>query len=195
MFQERYYTLLWDEFVELEVPGGWDPYTWKEGWKAPNEYQSYQLLRDSIEHRFIDNLNTERKESTQDIILQAFDEMLAQTASIENKEWGPYKNTLIEHLAMIPAFSTNINTGGNYKIVNATGKFHGPSWRMILDFKDGKIQGYGVYPGGQSGNPGSKYYDNMVKEWAEGDYHELIYTTDKNLYESWEYQKVTLKSK
>lgn len=195
LFHDAYYTSLWDEFIEKEVLGGWDPYTWKEGWKAPNEYQSYQLLIDSIDHRFIDNLETEKKETTKDLMLMAFSEMLDKAAKLETTAWGPYKNTLIEHLAMIPAFSTNINTGGNYKIVNATGRFHGPSWRMILDFDGGKIKGYGVYPGGQSGNPGSKYYDNMVNEWAAGDYHELIYSRDKSLYESWNYYKVSLKNK
>ena len=33
----------------------------------------------------------------------------------------------------------------------------------------------GVYPGGQSGNPGSRYYDSMIDTWAAGDYYELIY--------------------
>ena len=32
---------------------------------------------------------------------------------------------------------------------------------------------YGVYPGGQSGNPGSKYYDNFVDTWAAGQYYKL----------------------
>ena len=27
---------------------------------------------------------------------------------------------------------------------------------------------YGIYPGGQSGFPGSIYYDNMVDDWVEG---------------------------
>ncbi len=94
---------------------------------------------------------------------------------------------------MIPAFSKNLDIGGNYKIVNASGKFHGPSWRMILDFDGGKIKGYGVYPGGQSGNPGSKFYDNMLSEWATGDYHELVNSTDPSTYQNSNYQSVTLK--
>jgi penicillin G amidase len=30
-----------------------------------------------------------------------------------------------------------------------------------------------VYPGGQSGNPGSKYYDSFVDNWAMGKYYRL----------------------
>ncbi len=36
-----------------------------------------------------------------------------------------------------------------------------------------KTEAYGVYPGGQSGNPCSKYYDNFVDEWAAGKYYTL----------------------
>ncbi len=32
-------------------------------------------------------------------------------------------------------------------------------------------ESYGVYPGGQSGNPGSKFYDNFVDTWAKGEYY------------------------
>jgi penicillin amidase len=33
------------------------------------------------------------------------------------------------------------------------------------------MQGYVVYPGGQSGNPGSKFYNSMVDSWAKGEYY------------------------
>ena len=36
-------------------------------------------------------------------------------------------------------------------------------------------KGYGVYPGGQSGNPGSYYYDNMVDAWVAGKLNELMF--------------------
>ena len=31
----------------------------------------------------------------------------------------------------------------------------------------------GIYPGGQSGNPGSRYYDNFIDDWAKGKYLNL----------------------
>jgi penicillin amidase len=36
------------------------------------------------------------------------------------------------------------------------------------------VKAWGHYPGGQSGNPGSRYYDNMVDAWANGEYFELM---------------------
>jgi penicillin amidase len=36
-----------------------------------------------------------------------------------------------------------------------------------------KPKGHGVYPGGQSGNPGSPFYDNMIDTWADGKLYDL----------------------
>jgi penicillin amidase len=52
-------------------------------------------------------------------------------------------------------------------IINATTASHGPSWRMIVQLTK-NTEAYGVYPGGQSGNPGSKYYDDFVGTWTKG---------------------------
>jgi len=32
-----------------------------------------------------------------------------------------------------------------------------------------------VYPGGQSGNPGSPFYDNMIDRWAAGRLDTLLF--------------------
>jgi penicillin amidase len=37
----------------------------------------------------------------------------------------------------------------------------------------GTTEAYGVYPGGQSGNPASRFYDDGIKNWVEGKYHKL----------------------
>ena len=44
-----------------------------------------------------------------------------------------------------------------------------------------EIEAYGVYPGGQSGNPGSKYYADYLQHWVEGKYYKLLFlpNTDK----------------
>jgi len=36
-----------------------------------------------------------------------------------------------------------------------------------------ETEAWGVYPGGQDGNPGSKYYDNFIDTWAAGKYYKL----------------------
>jgi len=44
------------------------------------------------------------------------------------------------------------------------------------------IQAWVIYPGGQSGNPGSKYYDNFVDDYSAGRYYQawIMNESDKN---------------
>ena len=49
--------------------------------------------------------------------------------------------------------------------------FYSPM-RMIVEITSPPTA-LGIYPGGQSGNPGSKYYDNFIDDWAKGEYHSL----------------------
>ena len=65
-----------------------------------------------------------------------------------------------------------LQTSGNWNIPNATTKTHGPSWRYVIELGD-TINAYGVYPGGQSGYPGSKYYDNFLESWLNGHLYKL----------------------
>jgi penicillin amidase len=38
-----------------------------------------------------------------------------------------------------------------------------------------ETEAYSVYAGGQSGNPGSIYYDTFVNNWVEGTYNKAIF--------------------
>ena len=49
----------------------------------------------------------------------------------------------------------------------------GPSWRMIVGFSGsggGHSSAEGVYPGGQSENPASPWYADLIADWWEGRY-------------------------
>ncbi len=69
--------------------------------------------------------------------------------------------------------------GGAKNTINALAESNGPSWRMVIEL--GKTpKGHGVYPGGQSGNPGSPFYDNMIDTWAEGKLYDLYLMNTAN---------------
>ena len=90
-------------------------------------------------------------------------------------EWTKFKNPTVYHLlkeSLLPFARRGLNVGGNGNIINAVTHSHGPSWRMIVQLTT-PTEAYGVYPGGQSGNPGSKYYDNFIDQWAAGKYYSL----------------------
>lgn len=111
--------------------------------------------------------------------------------SEDGVHWTDYKSTYIQHLMRIPAFSRDdIRNGGNRNIINATSERHGPSWRMIVELGD-KPRGYGIIPGGQSGNPGSARYDDQIEKWVKGEYYELQFLNSADgLKEGWQSQKV-----
>lgn len=135
------------------------------------------ILRDSTAFAQADNINTPNKETIADAVTAAFKKAVPvlKKASAEGKlAWGRYKDTGIRHLLrqIGPLGRLHLNTGGGKNVINATKQFHGPSWRMIVHLTD-KTEALGIYPGGQQGNPGSKYYDNFVDKWAAGQYDTL----------------------
>ncbi|HXB08001.1 MAG TPA: penicillin acylase family protein, partial [Puia sp.] len=133
------------------------------------------LLRDSA-YSFIDNINTPQKENLPQVVTQAFLEAvpdLVAAAKEDRLSWAKNKDTWVRHLLRMPELSrTHLPIGGGVHCINAAKKLHGPSWRMIVQLTD-KTEAYGIYPGGQSGNPGSPYYDNFVDKWAAGKYISL----------------------
>ena len=164
----RLYNLLWDEF-DSEESALASPYT----------YQTIYLLKNHGTHAFMDVIETEdRVETANDLFLIAFkaaaERLLEIKAEKGDYTWANYKGTYAGHLLQgLPAFSRfDIPIGGDRNIVNATSENHGPSWRMIVEMTSPPTA-LGIYPGGQSGNPGSKYYDNFIDDWAAGEYHSL----------------------
>ena len=128
----------------------------------------------------------DRVESIEDIVNMTFKTTVdsLENWKKENKAsritWKNFKNTRINHLLGIKSFSLeNINVGGDRNIINAASGRHGPSWRMIVKLnKNKKTEAWGVYPGGQSGNPGSFNYFNGIKEWGEGKYSKLLFNNN-----------------
>jgi penicillin amidase len=49
---------------------------------------------------------------------------------------------------------------------------------MVVSLEKTKLKAWGVYPGGQSGNPGSYYYNNMTQYWATGNYIPFQFESD-----------------
>ena len=135
------------------------------------------ILKDSA-YKFLDNINTTQKETLADELIATLKKITPGLVKAEAEgrlEWDKFKATHVDHLtkkAMEPFSRKNLPIGGSAHNINATKEAHGPSWRMVISLT-AKTEAYGVYPGGQSGNPGSKYYDNFVDQWAAGKYYSL----------------------
>ncbi len=157
--------------------------------ELPNRLSSAiidNLLHDST-FKFIDNFMTPQKETLRELVNTAFTKSIPKLVSLEKEgklQWGKYREVMVLHPTKIPQLSKmNIVTGGSGYSINAMKENHGPSWRMIVHLTD-EIEAYGIYPGGQSGNPGSKYYDNFITNWSEGKYNKLNFLTKENILEN-----------
>lgn len=155
------------------------------GDSLPMRYPSFDrtltLIQRAPEARWFDNLKTPGQERLADVITKSFqaacDTLIKQKGEIgATWEWGPFKGTDIRHLLPgVDAFSVlDLNIGGGSGIVNATSERWGPSWRMVVALGP-QPKAYGIYPGGQSGNPGSPYYQDMIETWRTGQLKELLY--------------------
>jgi penicillin amidase len=101
---------------------------------------------------------------------QEMDSLLSVKPDIN---WGSFNPLHIQHMTRIPALSEmNLEADGCPDAINAKGNAFGPSWRMIVH-QTRPLEAYGVYPGGQSGNPFSPFYKNMINDWVKGQYHVL----------------------
>lgn len=141
------------------------------------------VIKDSA-YKFLDNISTPQTETLADDITAAFIKAVPQLQQLEAEgklAWEKNKATRINHLAKLaPLSRMNLPVGGGAQCINATKVDHGPSWRMVISLT-AKTEAYGVYPGGQSGNPGSKYYDSFVDQWAAGKYYSLWMMTKEEV--------------
>ncbi|MCX2479237.1 penicillin acylase family protein [Pedobacter sp. MC2016-15] len=161
-------TAIWsDEFTDAKSP-----------MQYPSKYRTVELILKDPGSKWFDKVNTPAKETLDDLV----NESLKNTCdSLERKfgpigtpwEWANLKQTNVPHLLNITGFgSKKLMIGGAKGTINALSESNGPSWRMVVELGK-KPKGQGVYPGGQSGNPGSPFYDNMIDTWAGGKLYDL----------------------
>ncbi|MCX8020508.1 MAG: penicillin acylase family protein [Chitinophagaceae bacterium] len=169
-------TVLWnDELNRVSPPA-----------PMPDEQTTLELLIKDSALIYTDKMNTPEKETWSDVVTESFRKAASALKALEqqgNLTWANAKNTTIYHLIKdFKGFSiSGLDVGGFGNIINAIGHSHGPSWRMIVHLSK-PYEAYGVYPGGQSGNPGSRFYDSFVKVWEKGEYYTLWFMkeTEKN---------------
>ncbi len=88
--------------------------------------------------------------------------------------WGRIHTRQIPSLTGAPALGYGpAPAGGDPWTVNAAdgglNSSFGPSWRMIVDWTaPGSATAQAIYPGGQSENPASPWYQNLVRDWWDG---------------------------
>ena len=174
---QQFKDLLWDEFdsVKVEI-------------MRPEDATTVALLKKNPSNPFVDIQLTPEEEKLGDLINRSFRQALGSLASWQAEKekdlnWGNYKNSSIRHLTQQDAFSlTELQVDGGRDIVNANSSRHGASWRMVVELSS-PVRAFGVYPGGQSGNPGSPYFSNFVESWRSGRYNRLYFINSKQQFQ------------
>ncbi len=155
-----------------------------------------EITKSEPSSRWFDDVETDTKVEGRDDIIRA---ALVKTLDDLERElgpeiadwlWGEAHVLQVRHLTEIEALSSEVmaRDGGRFTVDVAAGSLSdgqllvtsGPSWRMIVDFAParggGAPEGLGSYPGGQSGNPLSVHYQDMLELWLKGEYQKLTLT-------------------
>mgnify|MGYP001560048593 CR=1 FL=1 len=165
---------IWDEMSDSNV-----------NLPVPSDYTTWWLLKNKPDLPFYDYQKTPEKEDRKAIIGMAFHNALLRVSDWKKKnkkdpDWAYYKDSYVRHLLRLEPFGVHAFNGGNSNTLNASRGDWGPSWRMIVSLEKTGVKAWGVYPGGQSGNPGSKFYGNLMDAWEKAQPYQLKFVSEKN---------------
>jgi penicillin amidase len=172
-----YYEAWWNALI----PMLWDEMRQEAEMDFPTDYVTIRMMKQKPDFQFYDIISTPAKEDLKAVVNLSFHEATKKITEWEashgkQAQWADFKDTQVQHLLRLGPLSEHVRVGGGSSIVNAAGPRSAPSWRMIVSLEKDGTKVWGVYPGGQSGNPGSKFYNNMVSSWATGKYYQMNFT-------------------
>ena len=162
---------LWDE---LMTPGSNGP----RRVATPGEAVLLQALNDSLAAWWDDRRTPDVVEQREDVVAASLTAALerAREQNGDSKadggwRWDRAHRANIYHLLRIPSFSAlrlSVNGGPSTISPSSGDGTDGASWRMVVELGP-EVQAFGVYPGGQSGNPVSPRYQDRLPRWLSGD--------------------------
>jgi penicillin G amidase len=177
--------LVLDIFLEILAGLAWDEPLFEQV-GLPEETVLYSLLVDHPESEWFDLQNTPVREQGEDVLrlaIEASADSLAASYGWDRARWrwGNHHHVLFRHFTRsevlktlwrgpfeYPGFASTLSPAGNR--VNT----HSASWRVVVDFAARPPAGYGVYPGGQSGNPFSSLYDQHLETYLRFEHYPLF---------------------
>ncbi|MCD6024922.1 MAG: penicillin acylase family protein [Fibrobacteria bacterium] len=144
----------------------------------PSAAVTVDLLRRDTASSFFDVAGTPARESAGDIARASFDRAVRRAVAAGRgrpRTWGEFRPVSIPHLLKLPSFGVaELRGDGCAECLNAQRGSHGPSWRMAVQIGR-RPEAWGIYPGGQSGNPGARAYDAFVQDWLAGRAYRLLF--------------------
>lgn len=159
---------------------------WRPHFPNPDEYQypstlkMIALITQSPASKWFDNPDTPEHETLHEQALASFkDAVVAIGAKLghdpERWTWGEFRPTRFQSDSHIPGLgSGEFPAAGATNTIFANQGIHGPVWKLVVALGP-KPQAWGMYPGGQSGDPFSRHYDDTMDDWRAGRMKELAF--------------------
>lgn len=153
--------------------------------RRPSRDITADLIKHDPDSHWFNDISTAETETLADLVTLSFQSAINRLTSRYGEhgdawKWGYVNSTNLNHAGQIPGMGElNLFTDGGAESINAIRGSHGPSWRMIVELDPEGVRGYGVYPGGQSGNPGSKTYNEFIETWTTGELFELLFIREQ----------------
>jgi penicillin amidase len=167
---------IWDELIPPGDSAG------PRGSAAPSAAVLASLVDDSTSVWWDDRRTSERE--TRDVLLaRSLRTGFLATVQAHGPpdaggwRWERIRKANINHVLRIPSLSARgiPVQGGNGNLNPSSGNgTHGASWRMVVELGD-TMRASAIYPGGQSGNPASRRYDDRIPKWAAGELDSALF--------------------
>ncbi len=166
---ERLGPLVWDELA------GRDSTSWMRP-RLPGGMALARLLQQP-DSKWWDDRRTPALETRDDVLARALTLAYAEVSakygrdsSSSEWEWGNTSPMKIYHLLKLEPFSAldvEARSGPETIAPRAAGGTHSASERLVVEMGP-TVRAATTYPGGQSGNPFSKFYRDRIGKWRHG---------------------------
>jgi penicillin G amidase len=166
---------VWDGVLQRMA---WDESVFT-GARRPIRSRLYHLLTERPESPWLDRVSTSETEDAAGLLAASL-EAAADSVSLTGETWGEVHGLLIRHITgsaalrplwrgplPYPGYSETLSPGAGRTVT------HSASWRVVLDLQGETVSARGIYPGGQSGNPFSRRYDDFVDDYVQFNHYAL----------------------
>ncbi|HSE98244.1 MAG TPA: penicillin acylase family protein, partial [Blastocatellia bacterium] len=185
---------LYEVWVSKLSPNVFRPAIPAEAWQLAGGRQSLMRLIKVLKNPDIRMFGAEPEQARNKVMLKSLTEALNELTSrlgpdMKKWRWGDihvaeFRHSLSNDEATRAVFDLGrVARGGDANTINAAGggnfrQSSGASFRQILDLSDWDNSVATSVPG-QSGQPASPHYGDLLPLWAEGRYFPLLYSRDK----------------
>ena len=177
--------LVLDVWLDTLEKLAWDEIAF-DGVPEPSQTQLHHLLGEAPDSPWLDVQATSEREAARDLLRLALEQTSAALAEnygwgAAHWRWGDHHQVVFRHLTRSPALQALWRGPVEYPGFRATlspasglTTTHSASWRMVVDFSQQPPEGWGVYPGGQSGSPFSPLYADHLPTYLAFEHYQLL---------------------